>query len=242
LTTIPARAMKSAKQKPPSSYSVAHASKAKPKVANESVGKMTKFRSLDDIPDATSDFDWGSSAIAPQQEDYFQEDHSFDEYRIKSVKLESPVGKGNSGPSATSNTAAGKVPPLPYDQSRAAIAKPSASLNNNAPVPATKYFDYDDGDDDFESDQISLPTPSPKKALRLGEAGAKQGAAAVPMPAPPLPCDTKPNNSEADTIYYSKKPRPVEFKYVHATNECVASTNVPNDAGVSTPVFADRTR
>lgn len=204
--------MKGAQQKASTSYAAKHATKAKPKVAHESIGKMTQFRNLDDIPDAMGEYDWEHSEtnnhLAPI-------DQSFESYQIKSVKLDSSldnelVGGPRNGNSTFVGSNHGKVPPLPYDQSRPTISKPAPPVGTNVAAPASKYFDYDHGADDFDDD--ALQAPSPKKAIRLVQQDAQYGASAPPLPAPPLPCDVKPNNSDADSIYFSKKPRPVEFK------------------------------
>jgi hypothetical protein len=205
--------MKGVKQKAAPSYSGSHAVKEKSKVvANDNGGKMTKFRSLDEIPDASPDYDWGAAASPEESRGTYDapQDNQFNNYFIKSTNISSPVDR--KPPAATAQA---KIPPLPYDQGRAAQSKAayrSPPKPTGPPVqPNSKYFDYDNGDDNFDDDEV-LPAPSPKKGIRL-EGNQKS---AVPMPAPPLPCDANQSlgggSPQGDSIYFSKKPRPVNFK------------------------------
>jgi hypothetical protein len=206
--------MKATKQKPAPSYSGSHAVKEKSKVStNDNGGKMTKFRSLDEIPDASPDYDWGAADSPDDSNSAYDapQDSQFNNYFIKSAKISSPVEK------SPVLAAPAKIPPLPYDQSRAAQSKAvyRSPAKPTAPPaqPSSKYFDYDNGDDNFDDDEMApLPAPSPKKGLRL-EASQKTAAS---MPAPPLPCDANQSlgggSPQGDSIYFSKKPRPVNFK------------------------------
>ena len=196
------------------SYSASHAIKAKSKV-EEKGGRMTKFKNLDDIPDASPNYDWNTSS-QNEYENKGQADYSFDNYTIRSTNISSPINIRQTHNAAEIRQGTTKAPPLPYDQIRAVVSKPDVVINNNAPPPNCKYFDYDGGGDDFEADEV-LPTPSPKKGQRYESREVyTKGSAA--MPAPPLPCDVSPTASQqqqqqlGDSIYFSKKPRPVQFK------------------------------
>lgn len=72
-------------------------------------------------------------------------------------------------------------------------------MEYHVPVPPnSKYFDYDNSADNFDDDET---TASP------------QGRSAEFIP--PLPCESKSSKANAgqeDSIYFSKKPRPVNFK------------------------------
>ena len=208
--------MKGGRSKTTSSYSVSHAakSKAKESVVSGNGGKMTKFKSLDDIPDAAQDYDWSNNNDqnandnSPVYQNSSRQDNSFDNYYISEVKI-SPVKELNNDFAAVSINQ-GKVPPLPYDQKRghAINTNESNSNNNRATIaPQSKYFDYDNSADDFEADEInSLPSP----VQRSKQSNQKEIASS---PAPPLPCDMGGSVvGESDSIYFSKKPRPVNFK------------------------------
>lgn len=197
------RSSSNSRSKAQSSYSISHASKIKAKEPAESAGKMTKFRNLDDIPDTFPDsveFSGSNNYSSGDKDDLNRE---YDNYKVSSPKCEREKDFDAYGirqavacmkvtPVAHSG---GKAPPLPYDSIK--IPK-EANIKGHVPVPPNnKYFDYDNGAEDFDDDETS--------ASPLG------GAEFIP----PLPCESKsgkPGAGQEDSIYFSKKPRPVNFK------------------------------
>jgi len=203
------RSTANARSKAQPSYSTSHASKAKAKEPTESAGKMTKFRNLDDIPDTFPDsMDFGS---------YNPPDHErgigeYDGYKDRSAKQESEEDSDLYGVRqavasmkvAPAANVTGKAPPLPYDHMKSAkdakhVESKHSHMEYHVPVPPnSKYFDYDNSADNFDDDET---TASPQG----------RGAEFIP----PLPCESKSSKENAgqeDSIYFSKKPRPVNFK------------------------------
>eukprot|EP01032_Pedospumella_encystans_P017599 gene17599-20047_t len=200
------------RSKAQSSYSNSHASKVKVKEPTESGGKMTKFRSLDDIPDSfpdSVDFDRSSNYSPPDREEYST---GYDGYKGSSAKQErvedadlygvrQAIASMKVAPAAN---VTGKAPPLPYDHMKSAkdakyVESKHVNMEHHVPVPPNnKYFDYDNSADNFDDDET---TASPQG----------RGAEFIP----PLPCESKSSKTNAgqeDSIYFSKKPRPVNFK------------------------------
>lgn len=221
------------------SYSSSHLSKAKTKETPQ-VGKMTKFRSLDDIPDSFPDsVNYGGSTNDDEDEDedvgsHFQqdrpahnnlygihnqtanvscssnrsavnEDDSGIRHAVSSLALSQP--KSQVPYSSNGN---GKAPPLPYDQFNPKPIKPPPPTNQVPALPNSKYFDYDNSADDFENDEI--PYCSPKNKYNAVNGSKPSFGAKDADFAPPLPCESSSKAAAEDSIYFSKKPRPVNFK------------------------------
>ena len=262
--------MKPSKGKQSNSYIISsHANKQK--VATESGGKMTKFRSLDDIPDSTDDNIWSAQDSNYEDQsnyDDYDNNHSdgkvADSYRPPyqpQPQQQIPVFRptsNNKPVGATIQT--GKAPPLPYESQQQRPGNVIASFGQHAnlgvnehqaPIPPkSKYFDYNNEQEEDETLNLSpqqytsderntkkksTGVPSPVKKMT---AAAIPNRAAVPAAAgfvPPLPYNNASNNvrfgngvntnsnydnssavggvdSEDSSIYFSKKPRPVNFK------------------------------
>lgn len=241
------------RNKPSASYTGSHVNKVKSTTVagGEAGGKMTKFKSLDEIPDAGPDFDWGSNSDAYGGDNNYDDSGYSPSY--KAAASSPPLrGKPDSRCSAgvqsyakqdqyvasgkvdsASKAKASKIPPLPYDQHKSASKHVSNQNQNQQQIPAppsSKYFDYDNGSDNFDDDDEVYSPKSKMFAIQkanyssIGAAGgAGQGVGAgsgarSPEFVPPLPCETKGAAggkgavSEQDSIYFSKKPRSVNFK------------------------------
>lgn len=199
---------------------------------------MTKFKSLDDIPDALQDFEWASDEISFKEDEYdgeFQSKAQSNDYEDLSPNFQKPVSGGKQNNYLQSHpagqkevpTKAGtaKVPPLPYDQSRSSTKNQRAAnqLSNQIPVPpSSKYFDYDNGDDNFDDDDEVYSPKSKTFSIQKVNYSAIGGSGAgrrSPEFAPPLPYEANAASdggkgavAEQDSIYFSKKPRPINFK------------------------------
>lgn len=209
-----------ARTKANSSYASNHASKAKVKEPADAGGKMTKFRNLDDIPDSFPD-SMGMDDEYIEEYDYksqqtyihppVQQQASVERTRKEEADLygiRQAVATLKVSPAAST----GKVPPLPYDQlnsARGQNTKQAASNQIPAP-PNSKYFDYDNSAEDFDLDEDERPSPT-----RLAKGKNIVAVASAGEYVPPLPCESSSSKGDAglqDSIYFSKKPRPVNFK------------------------------
>jgi len=182
---------------------------------------MTKFKNLDDIPDSFpdsmgADDDFNAEYAHTSQhscmhtqvqqrssgsvECALQEDA--DLYGIRQAVAAFKV----------SAAPAGKAPPLPYDQLNSARGQAPRQVTNQIPVPPTsKYFDYDNSPDDFDLDEDEQRSSPARFTKGKGIAAGSSEAECVP----PLPYETisaKGGSGQQDSIYFSKKPRPVNFK------------------------------
>lgn len=240
--------MKGNRSKPSASYAGSHAQKVKSTATTsaaggEAGGKMTKFKSLDEIPDSQPDYDWsndGNTYEDNYDDDYDNKQSGFQHQSsdknvprsppstnkpgsISAQSYNAPMQPVVVGRKAETNQPKGhisKIPPLPYDQTKSAN-KPSLPVSNQIPAPPnSKYFDYDNGDDNFDDDEVYSPNSKAfaiKKVNYSSIGGAGGAAPRSPEFVPPLPCESKASGdkgaaAEQDSIYFSKKPRPVNFK------------------------------
>lgn len=190
-----------------SSYTISHANKIQTKQSKDAGGKMTKFRSLDDIPDSFPDnmdeLDDRTTHSTHVQPPLFH--NNGESLRQETAYLNQAIPSLRVLPAQVT----GKAPPLPYDNLHSARESIQRSISNatvnQIPVPPnSKYFDYDESADDFDADELSPQRTSKTNAVTNGKEVA-----------PPLPCEASSksgSDQQQDSIYFSKKPRPVNFK------------------------------
>jgi hypothetical protein len=220
--------MRGTKVSKESSYSSKHVSKVSAKESNVGgVGKMTKFKSLDDIPDEIPDNFWGRTSdpakdISNDSYYYVKESpHQVPPDDEDVYTIQNRLGALSIGNKAT------KAPPLPLDISRmnnAKLKSQQQQLDSPPPKPpSSKYFDYDETEEEEEEELVDQQTFCPTKPkgavaftgdTKHSKHGARDSGAGNDF-APPLPYETDKNASSTNqdgSIYFSKKPRPVNFK------------------------------
>ncbi|KAJ1413073.1 hypothetical protein B484DRAFT_172185 [Ochromonadaceae sp. CCMP2298] len=234
----------------PTSYAVSHDKKTGKN--GDAGGKMTKFKSFDEIPDSfdawagdenertvrvtaqvSSPVRWHSQQ---QQQPQHQESYGITKESYGITKESYGITQGMASMSFAPSMSS--APPLPYDHLH---SKPpqrqQQQQQQQAPLPPqSKYFDYAEeeeeygggGGDDYSENANDPPgmrqaqQPQPQQPQRQGarvgggggggNGGGGSGGGGGDVPPLPYESDSRDSKKQQDSIYFSKKPRPVDFK------------------------------
>ena len=225
--------MQNARTKKASSYVSNHAEKLAKRGADAG-GVVKKFKDLDEISDGfniESTFDTNDRLSMPSVQ------HKVSQPRVGGIRQPPHEGymphheyipQQYHSQEEPVNVRVLDQPPLPYEyelkqnRTNGHISSSMPQAPNAALAPRNKYFDYSEScpddsheiiDQDSATDQIFFDPCDEKQNIikdrqAVGIQPSRQTAA------PPLPCDgaTGSKKTDMEQIYFSKKPRPVQFK------------------------------
>ena len=222
------------------SNNAAAKSKNKHKDSADNGGKVTQFKNIDDIPNMNEeDLSWDSSSSQYNEEQvgnlsslqYSQNGNCGPQFASnkKGVQLASHQNYPyvyESEISQQRNNFEESIPEKGCFQAENNFQH-SYVNNNNQPTNHVQHqsnerdLRFDEHEEEEFSSEEDSPLPAPpredhnKYVVSNGKPDKKFGAKPlnnVSSAAPPLPCDMKKELSGKDKLFFSKEPRPVDFK------------------------------